>query len=207
MGLDDHRPVRRPQPVRVKPLVKQRKHPEHAPVVEDLITRVARGESLMSIAQRLNGDGIPSPGDVKWTMRTVRRVALNPAYIGLRGHNGHTTPGTWDGLVDETVFYAAKRILMDPKRITTRPGRATWLASCIATCGECGGWMCVLRRGANRTVYQCRDHGCVWIERQQVDDYLTDLVVQRLSRPDGLSGVTDRCRLVTADVSGQLITK
>jgi hypothetical protein len=44
--------------------------------------------------------------------------------------------------------------------------------------------MAVLRRGANRTIYQCRDHGCVWIERQPVDDYLTELVLKRLSRPD-----------------------
>jgi site-specific DNA recombinase len=176
---------------KTKELVEQREHPEHAPVVVDIIESVYRGKALMSIAARLNDDGIPSPRGAKWTMRTVRRVALNQGYIGLRGHNGHTTQGTWPPLVDETVFYGAKRILTDPKRTTTRPGRAKWLASCIARCGVCNGWMAVLRRGANRTVYQCRDHGCVWIEREQVDDYLIKLVIERLARPDAYRHLPD----------------
>jgi len=178
-------------PGKRKPVVTQHKHPEHAPVVEDIIKRVYRGESLMSIAQLLNDKGILSPRGAKWTMRTVRRIALNPAYIGLRSHNGSTTEGTWDALVDETVFYGAKRILTDPKRTTTRPRRAKWLASCIARCGVCNGWMAVLRRGTSRTVYQCRDRGCVWIEREQVDDYLIKLVIERLARPDGYRHLPD----------------
>lgn len=48
-----------------------------------------------------------------------------------------------------------------------------------------------MRRGANRTIYQCRDHGCVWIERQPVDDYLTSLVLERLSRPDAFAQLPD----------------
>jgi site-specific DNA recombinase len=145
-----------------KELVEQCPHPDHAPVVKDIISSVYKGESLTSIARRLNDgrlndrDGIrpliPSPRGAKWSMRTVRRVALNQGYIGLRGHNGHTTKGIWPPLVDETVFYGARRILMDPKRINTRPGRAKWLASLIASCALCEGPMVVVRRGENRTV-------------------------------------------------------
>jgi DNA invertase Pin-like site-specific DNA recombinase len=172
-------------------LVEQRAHPEYAPVVEDIITSVSRGESLRSIAARLNDAGIASPRGKIWTMRTVRRTALNQSYIGLRGHNGHTTPGTWKPIVDETVFHASRRILTDPKRTTTRPGRAKWLASCIARCEVCQGWMAVLRRGANRTIYQCRDHGHVWIEREDLDEYLTGLVIEKLSRPDAYTHLPD----------------
>lgn len=168
---------------KTRALIEQRPHPEHAAVVVDIITSVYKGESLMSIARRLNEAGVPSPRGAAWSMRTVRRTALNQGYIGLRGHNGHTTQGTWPALVDAAVFYGAKRILTDPKRTTTRPGRAKWLASCIATCEVCGGWMAVLRRGA-RTTYQCRDRGHVWIDREELDEYLTALVIERLSRPD-----------------------
>jgi site-specific DNA recombinase len=175
---------------KTRELIEQRPHPEHAPVVVDIITAVYQGESLMSIARRLNEAGIASPRGAKWTMRTVRRAALNQGYIGLRGHNGHTTQGIWPPLVDPAVFYGAKRILTDPKRTTTRPGRAKWLASCIAVCELCGGWMAVVHRGA-RTVYQCRDAGHVWIERAEVDDYLTRLVTERLSRPDAYPHLPD----------------
>ncbi len=94
----------------------------------------------------------------------MRRVALNQGYIGLRGHNGDTTKAIWPPLVEPAEFYGARRILLDPKRTTTRPGRAKWLASCIATCELCGGPMAVVRRGENRKVYQCRDVGHVWID-------------------------------------------
>ncbi len=166
-------------------LVEQCKHPEYAPVVVDIIESVYRGESLMSIARRLNDAGIASPRGAKWTMRTVRRVALNQGYIGLRGHNGHTTKAIWPSLIeDAAIFYGARRILTDPKRINTRPGRAKWLASLIATCGVCDGPMAVMHRGSNRTVYACRDHGHLSIERNEVDKYLTGLVTARLSRSD-----------------------
>ncbi|MGH3777640.1 MAG: recombinase family protein [Pseudonocardiaceae bacterium] len=176
---------------KTRALIEQRPHPENAPVVVDIIESVHRGESLKSIARRLNDAGIASPRGAKWSMLTVRRTALNQGYIGLRGHNGHTTQGIWDPIVDPAVFYGARRILTDPKRTTTRPGRAKWLASCIASCELCGGWMAVVYRGERRTVYQCRDHGHCWIERSELDDYLTGLVIERLSRPDAYPHLPD----------------
>jgi site-specific DNA recombinase len=176
---------------KTRELIEQRPHPEYAPVVVDIIESVYKGESLKSIARRLNAAGIPSPRGSTWVPPTVRRTALNSGYIGLRGHNGHTTQGIWDPLVDATVFYGARRILLDPKRITTRPGRAKWLLSCIATCAVCGGPMAVMRRGANRTVYQCRDRGHCSIERTELDDYLTELVIERLSRRDAYPHLPD----------------
>lgn len=175
---------------KTRELIEQRKHPENAPVVVDIIESVHRGESLKSIARRLNAAGIPSPRGSTWGPPAVRRTALNSGYIGLRGHNGHTTQGTWDKIVEPDVYYGARRILLDPKRTTSRPGRAKWLASCIATCELCGGWMAVVYRGS-RTVYQCRDRGHLWIERGDLDDYLTGLVIKKLSRPENYPHLSD----------------
>jgi site-specific DNA recombinase len=180
-------------------LIEQRPHPDNAPVVVDIITSVYKGESLKSIARRLNEAGIASPRGSVWGSPAVRRTCLNSGYIGLRGHNGHTTQGIWDPIVEPEVYYGARRILLDPKRTTTRPGRAKWLASCIARCGLCDGWMAVIRRGANRTVYQCRDRGHVWIEREELDAALTKLVIERLSEPDSfphLPGQQDETAVV-----------
>ena len=194
-GVDDHAAAGKPYgPVlygyeriydaKTREFVEQRPHPQQAGVVKDIITSVYEGKSLKSIVARLNDAGIASPRGAQWSMRAVRRVALNPGYIGLRGHHGQITEGIWPGIVEPEVFYGARRILTDPKRTTTRPGRAKWLASCIARCGECGGWMAVARRGLHRTVYFCRDGGHCWIEREDLDDYLTRLVVERCSRPE-----------------------
>jgi site-specific DNA recombinase len=80
---------------KTRALIEQRPYPEHAPVVVDAITSVYQGESLMSIARQLNDAGVTSPRGAEWTMRTVRRTALNQGYIGLCGRNGHTTQGIW----------------------------------------------------------------------------------------------------------------
>jgi site-specific DNA recombinase len=176
---------------KTRELIEQRLHPENAPVVVDIITSVYKGESLKSISRRLNEAGIASPRGSTWGPPAVRRTCLNTGYVGLRGHNGHTTQGTWEPLVDATIFYGARRILLDPKRTTTRPGRAKWLLSCIATCAVCGGPMAVMRRGATRTVYACRDRGHLWIERMELDEYLTGLVIERLSRSDAYAHLPD----------------
>ncbi len=184
---------------KTRELIEQRPHPENAPVVKDIIESVHRGESLKSIARRLNDAGIPSPRGSTWGPPAVRRTCLNQGYLGLRGHNGHTTQGIWDPIVNAATFYGARRILLDPKRTTTRPGRAKWLASCIATCGLCEGWMAVVYRGSTRTVYQCRDRGHVWIEREELDAYLIAQVFLKLSRPDAyphLSGRQDETAVV-----------
>ncbi|MGH3801942.1 MAG: recombinase family protein [Pseudonocardiaceae bacterium] len=47
-------------------MIEQRLHPQYAPVVVDIITSVYQGESLMSIARRLNDAGIASPRGAKW---------------------------------------------------------------------------------------------------------------------------------------------
>ncbi|HEX4102335.1 MAG TPA: recombinase family protein [Pseudonocardiaceae bacterium] len=172
-------------------LVEQRPHPENAPVVKYIITSVYEGKSLKSIARKLNEDGVKSPRGSVWGPPAVRRTCLNSGYIGLRGHNGSTTQGTWKPIVDSSVFYGARRILLDPKRTTTRPGRAKWLLSCIATCAVCNGPMAVMRRGSNRTVYVCRDRGHLSIERTELDDYATGLVITRLSRTDAYVHLPD----------------
>jgi hypothetical protein len=84
---------------------------------------------------------------------------LNQAYIGKGVHDPgrrpraatpaavyDADPDTWPPLMDEKTFYAARRVLTDPKRKTTRPGGARHLLSLTARCGACGG----LLRSATR---------------------------------------------------------
>ena len=45
---------------------------------------VEDGRSMSNIADRLNGDGIPSPGErgKPWRFDTVKTILENPAYVG-----------------------------------------------------------------------------------------------------------------------------
>jgi DNA invertase Pin-like site-specific DNA recombinase len=179
-------------------LVGQERHPDEAPIVEEVIGRVAGGDSLRAIAASLNGRGVPTKTGAKWSTTQVRGVALNLAYIGKRVHapgsrRSRSVPGpeaavydaTWPPLVDEPTFYAARRILLDPARKTTRPGKAKHLLSLIATCAVCGGKLTVtyrLRQG-KRPAYACRDRNCVAIDHTDLDSYVTAEVLAVLARP------------------------
>ena len=73
---------------------------ETAEVVRTIFAKAAQGKHFTSIAQYLNQSGIPSPGryrelhdaslkrteeegtNKKWSSVTVRRIALNPVYVG-----------------------------------------------------------------------------------------------------------------------------
>ena len=182
-----------------KPIVLgQDPHPDEAKIVVEIIDGIAKGESLRSIAARLNGRAVPTRTGAKWSTTHVRGMALNLAYIGKRVHapgtrKSRSVPGpeaavydaTWPAIVDEPTFYAARRILLDPARRTTRPGKAKHLLSLLATCAVCGGKLTVtyrLREG-KRPAYACRERNCVAIDQEDLDSYVTAAVLAVLAKP------------------------
>jgi DNA invertase Pin-like site-specific DNA recombinase len=86
-------------------------HPDEAPVARRIVAEFLNGGSCRSIARRLNGDGVLSPGaakaaeiraqgreartrlDASWGMTTVRSILVNPALCGWRQHNGKVVLG------------------------------------------------------------------------------------------------------------------
>jgi hypothetical protein len=99
----------------------------------------------------------------------------------------------WPPIVDETTWRATVAILSDPGRKTT-PGPArrhllTWLARC-GVCGAPVFCTSTSRAAANgrerRTVYRCREdtRGHVARDKTALDDFITRLVIARLSRED-----------------------
>ena len=147
-------------------------HPDAAPVVREIITRIADGEAVSAIVNDLAARDIPSPtGKARWARGTVCRLVLEGVvYISKRRHNGGPLlDGNWPALVDEAVYWRAVAVLSDPARKPRgggiRPGRARWLLSYIATCAVCGGPLSVRhvpRAGSGQVAYyRCVRHGCV----------------------------------------------
>jgi hypothetical protein len=82
----------------------------------------------------------------------------------------------WSPLVDEAMFWAVTRILTDPARTLTRPGRAVWLLSWLARCGKCGAQLNSISRpgpnGGRVQIYRCAQHGCVVVMQPELDEYV-----------------------------------
>ena len=166
----------------------QEPDPVTAPVVTEIIVRVAAGDPIEAVVRDLNKRGIPSPRGGQWTHATVRWVATNVTYIGKRRHNGGPLlDGDWPpvdaGETFAETFWAGVALLSAPSRKVTRPGRARWLLSLVAECAKCGG-PAVARSYRGRQVYTCRARGCFFAPLAGIDKQITGLVIARLSRKD-----------------------
>jgi len=161
-----------------------------APIVVNACRRALTGEPLAAIARDLNDRGVaaPRPGrdgaPVKWTGSQVKRMVVSPTYAALRTHNGVVVgPATWPALVSEADHFALRARLNDPRRLTHKDGALKHLLVGIATCGVCGA---VCRRVKNRQTpsYSCSERHCVARAQHFLDEYVTEVVLARLSQPD-----------------------
>lgn len=167
-------------------LTGQEPDPDTAPIAAEIITQVARGVPVSTIAIDLNSKGIPAPGGGAWRRLRVRTIALSPAYIGKRRHGDRLHDALWPALVDEPTWYAAGRVLTDPQRMAngrhSRPGRQKHLMTYIAECHQGHPLQ------AYKTYYQCAK-GCVGTRRDVLDDLVRDALVARLSKPDAYAAL------------------
>lgn len=157
-----------------------------AAVVKEAAKRVRAGDSLGSIATDFDARGIAAPMGGKWDTTVLRRMLLNPGYTGHRVHRGQVVgAAAWPPLLDEATQGACKAILTDPKRNTVRDRSTKHLLSGIATCGTCGG---AVVRMTNRGyfAYSCGENFCSTRKQEHVDNLVTAVIVERLSRPDAI---------------------
>lgn len=170
-------------------LLRQEPDPETAPVVREVVERISRGDPVSSITDDFNARKVPTPGARTWYRARVRDLASNPVYRAARVHNGVEYKATWPALVDDVTWYAAQRVLSDPRRLLTRPGRQVHLLSYLGVCGVCeGDWR---GRGpepgpltAVKGRYKCLVNGCVTIVQADTDEMVTEAVLGRLTTPD-----------------------
>jgi DNA invertase Pin-like site-specific DNA recombinase len=164
-----------------------------APIVREIFTRLARRTPIITVVNDLNARGVPSPEGTLWNRRTLRRIATNPAYAGKRRHRTNhdgkaptdeTYEARWEALVAEDVFLSVQAVLSEPDRRTTKPGKAKYLLSYIAT-SPCGGTLRASpTRGHRAARYVCYVDECTSIDLADLDGAITLAMVGRLSRPD-----------------------
>jgi DNA invertase Pin-like site-specific DNA recombinase len=176
-----------------------------APVVREIFERVGKAEPLVAICRDLDARGIPTANGAKaWRTFAVRKMCTNPAYVARRRHKGTEEPGNWEPIIEERLYQDARRVLMEPARLArhthARPGRYVHLLSFLATCGECGGRIYAQKRieGKQERRYGCVLKACFFVNQDEADALIVDLVIGRLSSPD----IYARLRRSGEDASG-----
>jgi site-specific DNA recombinase len=177
-------------------------HPGHAAVVRDIITSIAGGETVSSVSLRLNHAQVPTArGSAVWYASTIKNIAINPTYrphpddLGraCRMDQGVAYPATWPPLVDEATWQACQHALAtgDHRELARRraspPGRVKYLlsGSIRVMTAPCGGKLqgYPLRPGRS-AYYICEADQCTSAGQVEADEYVTQLIVARLSKRD-----------------------
>jgi site-specific DNA recombinase len=181
--------------VRTGKMDRQVPHPEQAPIVREIITRIAGNDAVNAIRRDLNARGVPSSTGGQWANSSIPALVRNGVcYIAKRRHNGGPLlDGDWSPLVDEDVYWRAVAVLSDParraqadKRGGIRPGAARWLLSYIARCSKCDAPIGVvlnrMRNGVPVPQYVCRS-GCAMIPVEFMDYAVSEAVIAWASKP------------------------
>ena len=178
--------------------------PDEAEAVRTACSDVLAGRSLAAIARDWNGRGFVTPqAGNPWTSTVLRRTLKTERLAGVRTYRGEIVRDTdglpieaaWPPLVDLETWHAVQAVLAT--RSTSWPGPSRQLLTGLALCAVCeapihsGG----SRKGRRR--YRCsRQGGHAYREAEPVDEYVSEVVIGRLGRPDAAvllvtSGATD----------------
>jgi DNA invertase Pin-like site-specific DNA recombinase len=164
--------------------------PEEAELVRDWYKRIADGETLRSIANQANQQGLRTRNGKLWQGAVIGRMLRRPLYLGLRKHRGEVVgKGNWEPIIDQDTFDRANAILSDPKRIPPRGPEPRYLGSGIYLCGRCGGYLRPVvqaKESKNRRAPAYTCVSCMRLTRRMdpIDEVVEKVVIRRLSQPD-----------------------
>jgi len=79
--------------------------------VQSIFTDFVAGESLTTIARRLNAQDAPTARGGKWYPATVRYILTNGCYAGLTQYDGQSVKGDHPAIIDADTYSAAIAIL------------------------------------------------------------------------------------------------
>lgn len=174
-----------------------------ANVIRSGYTAYLSGTPLRQIARDWNATGLYGEQGAEWDASTVRQVLRNGRNAGIRFHRGEEMgPASWPGIVPEETWRATVGAM---RSRGGAPHRARRMLTGLSSCGVCGGR--VIAGGSARpgiANYRCGDTtGHFARMAEPVDEYVGDVVVARLSRPDARELLDDRERPDVAALRGE----
>jgi DNA invertase Pin-like site-specific DNA recombinase len=162
--------------------------PEEAEALRYWTDQILSGASIRSLVKWCADKGITTTRGNPVSHTDMRDMLLRPRNAGIAVYRGEEVGrGKWDAIVDETKYRAVAAILKDPSRTTTPGAAPKWLGSILYRCGrgECPHFVYVTQSGGRRfPSYRCQTGHGGGRRAEIVDQYVEDVVVERLSRPD-----------------------
>jgi site-specific DNA recombinase len=192
--------------------VEQVEHPDQAPVVREIVRRLADREPAGQVARDLNARRIQAPLGGPWSDRQVRQIAIKPSYAGQRVHQGETVgDGCWEPIVDPQVWHQAYSLLTQPGRKHNNDSRLShWLTGAV-TCGLCRNkTLRAQNRRDGSLAYQCR--GCLRVSAsgRGLESIIETLILWRARQRDVLTAALpkqDTVALAAAEAEEQTLRR
>jgi site-specific DNA recombinase len=173
-------------------------HPREADAVAAAYSAVLAGVSLRSVAREWNDAGLTTTRGGAWRPDSVRYVLTNPRNAGLRAVREKAArswrvlgDGTWTGIVSEDTFRAVADLLGDPVRRTTPDTRRRYFLSGLVRCGVCGAPCNTGGTQRGRRTIKCSVSRHLSRSAEPIEEWVTEVVVARLSRPDAAELLVD----------------
>ena len=177
-------------------------HPVEGPAVAEACVALLGGGSVSGIMREwttleLNPPQHDRRGTTRWNRTSIRMILLNPRIAGLSVYRGEIVgQGQWEPLVSEETWRAVRGILEDPARKPPRGVRT--LLGGLALC-PCSNVVTGMPSHTGHHIYRCapatrnRAYPGLHVARQAVpvEEFITKVVVGRLSRADAADLVAD----------------
>ncbi|MDQ0992203.1 recombinase family protein [Streptomyces sp. V3I7] len=162
--------------------------PEEAEALRYWVDEILSGGSIRSLVQWCADKGFTTTRGNPITHTDMRDMLLRPRNAGIAVYRGEEVgKGKWDTIIDETKHRAVVAILKDPSRTTTPGAQPKWLGSLLYLCGrgDCDQFVYVTQSGGRSyPSYRCQTGHGGGRRAETVDQYVEDVIVERLSRPD-----------------------
>lgn len=162
--------------------------PEEAAAIETGIDMILSGGSVNGWVRWLADKGMKTTRGNPIARQEARDMLLRARNAGIAVYRGEEIgSGAWEPIVDEARHRAVVALLSDPSRVTTPGPAPKWFGSMIFRCGApgCTETMRVTKvGGSKRQSYRCFVQHGGGRRADKVDEYVEDLIVERLSRDD-----------------------
>ncbi|WP_084100680.1 recombinase family protein [Demequina sp. NBRC 110051] len=151
---------------------------------------------------------------VEWTYARLRDVLVRPRNCGLLAH-GRADRGdlqivgkaTWPAIIDEETWRACYTLLIDTSRRNQQNTATRWLGSGIYVCGICGGNVRVTAIGGTAARknqvrqyhYRCEASAHLTVRQSLVDDYVRDVVAERIRDPRVAAAMQPEDTMIAVD--------
>lgn len=160
-----------------------------AAIIRQATDAILAGSSLRGYAAQLNLRQVVTSTGKPWTPVELRKVLVRARNAGLMEHRGVVVgPAEWSAIVEPDRWRALVAVVNDPARRTQWTSARKWMLSGIARC-YCGAPVSASMNNTTRRgqpAYLCKAGKHVGRNAREMDDFISGLVIARLSRPDAI---------------------